>query len=165
MHVQFTSKIQMPLTPRCTKFASSAKISRARNSFPNGIAILSHGFLGLSPEPRTGHSISLLSGGRLVVCGGKGDVSRSCIGWQSGNTSWTHLHTLRSSFLIYYSNKQLTQQHGQSFQCGLDTIIFSQRHCTIWLAQCRNFARFENWSSFFLLWYRWRNISTASQWI
>jgi len=104
------------------------------------------------PEPRTGHSISLLSGGRLVVCGGKGDVSRSCIGWQSGNTSWTHLHTLRSSFLIYYSNKQLTQQHGQSFQCGLDTIIFSQRHCTIWLAQCRNFAR-------------WRNISTASQWI
>ena len=165
MHVQFTSKIQIPLTPRCTKFASSAKTFRARKSFPIGIAIFSHGFLGLSPEPRTGHSISLLSGGRLVVCGGKGDVSRSCIGWQSGNTSWTHLHTLRSSFLIYYSNKQLTQQHGQSFQCGLDTIIFSQRHCTIWLAQCRNFARFENWSSFFLLWYRWRNISTASQWI
>jgi len=49
------------------------------------------------PEPRTGHSISLLSGGRLVVCGGKGDVSRSCIGWQSGNTSWTHLHTLSTA--------------------------------------------------------------------
>jgi len=44
------------------------------------------------PQDRSGHSLSLLSGGRLVVCGGEsyGD----CISWVAGNTSWTHFHTM-----------------------------------------------------------------------
>ena len=50
------------------------------------------------PQPRRRHSLSLLSGGRLVVCGG-GDGSYnyydSCISWVAGNTSWTPLYTTR----------------------------------------------------------------------
>ena len=50
------------------------------------------------PQPRYGHSLSLLSGGRLVVCGGMGDSDSpldSCISWVAGNTNWTHLYTMR----------------------------------------------------------------------
>jgi len=52
------------------------------------------------PQGRYGHSLSLLSGGRLVVCGGSGfDFDRfnyfdSCISWVAGNTSWTHFYTM-----------------------------------------------------------------------
>ena len=63
------------------------------------------------PTPRTRHSLSLLSGGRLVVCGGESTPeSRSCIVWARGSTDWTHLHTLRSAYFIFRSNKELTQQ-------------------------------------------------------
>jgi len=46
------------------------------------------------PRQRTRHSLSLLSGGRLVVCGGYPlSDEKSCIVWTYGSTSWTHLHT------------------------------------------------------------------------
>ena len=52
------------------------------------------------PQPRSDHSLSLLSGGRLVVCGGRDGHSSSthfdsCISWVGGSTSWTHFHTMR----------------------------------------------------------------------
>ena len=47
------------------------------------------------PQPRSSHSLSLLSGGRLVVCGGyNGGSLDSCISWVAGNTSWTPFHTM-----------------------------------------------------------------------
>jgi len=47
------------------------------------------------PQPREDHSLSLLSGGRLVVCGGgDGSYLDSCIYWVAGNTSWTPFHTM-----------------------------------------------------------------------
>jgi len=48
------------------------------------------------PQPRFGHSLSLLSGGRLVVCGGANgpSVLDSCSTWVAGNTSWTPFHTM-----------------------------------------------------------------------
>jgi len=48
------------------------------------------------PTPRVGPSLSLLSGGRLVVCGGRdrsGNLD-SCSTWVAGNTSWTLFHTM-----------------------------------------------------------------------
>merc|ERR1719204_779737 len=46
------------------------------------------------PGPRSSHTISLLSGGRLVVCGGEPtSEEKSCISWTRGSTSWTHLYT------------------------------------------------------------------------
>ena len=49
------------------------------------------------PQPTSGHSLSLLSGGRLVVCGGRAGPNflDSCISWVAGNTSWTLLYTMR----------------------------------------------------------------------
>ena len=51
------------------------------------------------PQPRRYHSISLLSGGRIVVCGGRiGSTnynSNSCISWANGNDSWVPLYTMR----------------------------------------------------------------------
>ena len=50
------------------------------------------------PSPRAGHTLSLLSGGRLVVCGGRDDSNNffnTCISWAAGNTSWTPLFTMR----------------------------------------------------------------------
>jgi len=47
------------------------------------------------PQPRQGHSLSLLSGGRLVVCGGyRYGYHDSCNSWVAGNTSWTPFHTM-----------------------------------------------------------------------
>ena len=47
------------------------------------------------PQLRSRHSLSLLSGGRLVVCGGyNGGSLDSCISWVAGNTSWTPFHTM-----------------------------------------------------------------------
>ena len=87
------------------------------------------------PGPRSHHSLSLLSGGRLVVCGGEpASEEKSCIVWTHGNTSWTHLHTTRSSyhtrssFYIFLTNKELTFQHGKEWTCGLDSNISSQLH-------------------------------------
>ena len=53
------------------------------------------------PRPRKDHSISLLSGGRLVVCGGSdrrlegSSYLKSCISWAAGATWWTSFHTMR----------------------------------------------------------------------
>ena len=49
------------------------------------------------PQGRTGTSLSLLSGGRLVVCGGYDGSNwlNSCLSWVAGNTSWTHIFTLK----------------------------------------------------------------------
>ena len=52
------------------------------------------------PQPRAGHTLSILSEGRLVVCGGKNDTtnqptSDECISWVAGNTSWTLLYKMR----------------------------------------------------------------------
>ena len=79
------------------------------------------------PGPRSSHSLSLLSGGRLVVCGGW-TTEKFCIFWTRGSTSWTHLHNTRSSYHIFYTNKELTQQHGKETACGLDSNISSQLH-------------------------------------
>ena len=45
------------------------------------------------PQKRNSSSLSILSGGRLVICGGLG--FDSCISWVAGNTNWTHLYTMR----------------------------------------------------------------------
>ena len=49
------------------------------------------------PQARFGHSLSLLSGGRLVVCGGYdgSNYLDDCISWVAGNTSWTHFYNMR----------------------------------------------------------------------
>ena len=44
------------------------------------------------PGARYHHSLSLLSGGRLVVCGG---TTSDCISWVAGNTTWTIFGTMR----------------------------------------------------------------------
>ena len=60
------------------------------------------------PGPRSHHSLSLLSGGRLAVCGGEpSSAEKSCIVWMRGSTSWTHLHTTRSITSFFHSNKEL----------------------------------------------------------
>merc|ERR1711971_1495553 len=48
------------------------------------------------PQGRSGPSLSLLSGGRLVVCGGHDGSSflDSCNSWVAGDTSWTPFHTM-----------------------------------------------------------------------
>ena len=51
------------------------------------------------PQPRAGHTLSILSGGRLVVCGGglrfNSQFHDTCISWIWGNRSWTPLFTIR----------------------------------------------------------------------
>ena len=48
------------------------------------------------PHPRYGHTLSFLSGGRLVVCGGYFlDYLDSCLSWAAGNASWTQFYTMR----------------------------------------------------------------------
>ena len=71
------------------------------------------------PRPRADHSISLLPGGKLVVCGGRGEegiggvnVYDSCIAWEEGNVSWSHLHTTRYSFKCHISyNTKIYRSH------------------------------------------------------
>ena len=49
-------------------------------------------------QARTSPTLSLLSNGRLVVCGGvdrDGNRLRSCIYWAAGNNSWTHFFDTR----------------------------------------------------------------------
>ena len=49
------------------------------------------------PQPRAGPSLSLLSGGRLVVCGGTDGFNDfdSCLSWVAGNKSWTDTFKMR----------------------------------------------------------------------
>ena len=58
------------------------------------------------PQARRVHSLSLLSGGRLVVCGGSvaGGYVDSCISWVAGKSSWTPFHTMRCLIPIMLSN-------------------------------------------------------------
>jgi len=55
------------------------------------------------PQPRGYHSLSLLSGGRLVVCGGVGGSHNkfdSCISWVAGNTSWTPFYNMSVARMV-----------------------------------------------------------------
>ena len=50
------------------------------------------------PDRRSDHTLSLISGERLVVCGGFDEslsILDSCLSWVDGNTSWTPLYTVR----------------------------------------------------------------------
>ena len=47
------------------------------------------------PQTRIGHSLSLLSGGRLVVCGGNNEDRNTCIYWVEGKTDWALFGTMR----------------------------------------------------------------------
>ena len=94
------------------------------------------------PQTRTSHSLSLLSGGRLVVCGGRnGSFSLdSCNSWVAGNTSWTHFTTMRCLLIIFTSHNHLHQtqsQCGEIWSHGVDAAFSSRLHCAAWrLWQC-----------------------------
>merc|ERR1712110_1216527 len=56
------------------------------------------------PQPRYDHSLSLLSGGRLLVCGGKDNSSNlldSCLSWVAGNNSRTPLYTMSMARIFH----------------------------------------------------------------
>ena len=62
------------------------------------------------PQPRISHSLSLLSGGRLVVCGGEDedyDDLDSCLSWIAGNDSWTPFYKMRCLPMNIMLHKQL----------------------------------------------------------
>ena len=68
------------------------------------------------PQPRAGHSLSLISG-VLVVCGGfheDGNRLDSCISWVAGNDSWTPLYKMRCLPIITLYNKLFTIKHNHS---------------------------------------------------
>ena len=100
------------------------------------------------PGPRSHHSLSLLSGGRLAVCGGEpASEEKSCIVWMRGSTSWTHLHTTRSSYHIFTLIKISHQQCGADCPCGLVPAIPSRLYRAAgrqWCCRdhCRDCARF-----------------------
>ena len=101
------------------------------------------------PAPRHGHTLSLLSGGRFVVCGGHSpSILRSCIAWTRGSTSWKHLYTARSSNYILHTNKQLAHQHGKANAFGMESTISSRFHSSAWglgmvgTVHSRDLARF-----------------------
>ena len=76
------------------------------------------------PQPRQGHSVSLLSGGRLVVCGGvdrDGNRLRSCIYWAAGNNSWTHLFDTR--FLPSECNSSQNYFRYQFFSVSIQVLL------------------------------------------
>ena len=83
------------------------------------------------PQPRRYHSISLLSGGRVVVCGGRiGSTnynSNSCISWGSGNDSWVPLYTMRYHNCpgIAESIFVLNKEQGQKISYSMDATISS----------------------------------------
>ena len=55
------------------------------------------------PEGRYRSTLSLLSGGRMVVCGGESPsrTLATCIVWTPESSSWKHIHTMRSSYNIF----------------------------------------------------------------
>ena len=60
-------------------------------------------------QPRAAHSLSLLSGGRLVVCGGadsNGTPLSSCLSWVAGNSNWTFLFNMRCLLTMHENCKQ-----------------------------------------------------------
>ena len=84
------------------------------------------------PQPRVYHTLSLLSGGRLVVCGGTDPANshrnfRSCISWVAGNSSWTTLYTLRCLPINHLYQTQ--SQCDERWSHGMDAAISSRLHC------------------------------------
>ena len=106
------------------------------------------------PQPRGGHSLSLLSGGRLVVCGGFDQMKlvntfvlrpalNTCISWVAGNTSWTLLYNMRC--LPTMPQKHISiPQWGENLSHGLGAAISSWLYCV---------ARWWWWC-----WWRWIRI-------
>ena len=109
------------------------------------------------PQPRDGHSLSLLSGARLVVCGGS-DASEneldSCISWVAGNTSWTLLYKMRWFRKTSQSHSNHQVRLATCSSPGLDADLSSQLYCSVgrhwqrwfwpwhWLSKCRDCARY-----------------------
>ena len=96
------------------------------------------------PFPRYGHSLSILSGGRLVVCGGRDQRNylASCISWVAGDSSWTHFHNMRCrldfrSKMPLISNQTMAiqyYQYGPILAYCLDSKITPQLCCADWRA-------------------------------
>ena len=91
------------------------------------------------PHARADHSFSLLSGGRLVVCGAYNYVD-SCISWVAGNNSWTLLYTMRCVLPMPHSVILIKQKQSQCSKKGLhglDSGISSRIHCAArWRSWC-----------------------------
>ena len=50
------------------------------------------------PDERAGYSVSVLSGKKLVICGGNlgnGLKLTSCLSWAKGEDSWTEIYKMR----------------------------------------------------------------------
>ena len=61
------------------------------------------------PQPRSGHSLSLLSEKLLVACG-----AYDCISWVAGNQSWTHLYTMRCNLIWHILSDNAFYKHNHS---------------------------------------------------
>ena len=104
------------------------------------------------PQARDGPSLSLLSGGRLVVCGGEDDSWNyldnhetrnyldDCISWVAGNTSWTPLYTMRCLPII--------MDKPSSSDCCLDLflILYSANCQTQKIIICHNHHLYQTQS-------------------
>ena len=80
------------------------------------------------PQDRSSHSLSLLSGGRLVVCDYYSD---SCISWVAGNTNWTHFYTMRCLPMIMDEPSSLLfgfVSHSVFSMCQTQKIIICHNH-------------------------------------
>ena len=104
------------------------------------------------PQPRLDHSLSLLSGGRLVVCGGRDydytsgawPLFDSCISWQANTGSWASLFTMRwllkIPFTLLYTSVvsslnifiKAQPQCGEIFSHGVDTVFSSGLDRAAW---------------------------------
>ena len=91
------------------------------------------------PQPRRGHSLSLLSGGRLVVCGGyDGSYLDSCISWVAGNITWSAFHTMRCLNHIFHTNQNPNSQHSEISSHSVDAALSPQLHSPTWRHQLCN---------------------------
>ena len=85
------------------------------------------------PRPRSSHSLSLLSGGRLVVCGGyDGSSLNSCISWVVDNTTWTPFHNMRCLNHIFHTNQNPNSQHSEISSHSVDAALSPQHHHPAW---------------------------------
>ena len=79
------------------------------------------------PRQRTFHSQSLLSGGTMVVCGGRDDrfdSLDSCTSWDAGNTSWTHFYNMRCLIIVFLD----AQPNLSPKSCDLDILSYRIRN-------------------------------------